>query len=150
MNKLAARGQFPSKVMHTQYPYALVSRNTKRFLLYAPLTNPLTSHPLFVSLFDHHRGKGINDVVIRLLRDVRMKMNAYEPQYRASVSINTTDQRMKAAEMNSAYGKNRKKGDGGESVATQSTVRYTMKRQSSGISPPQRMQRAKEGDNNRR
>ncbi|GMH64681.1 hypothetical protein TrRE_jg6730, partial [Triparma retinervis] len=94
------------------------------------------------------RGKTINDVVIRVMRELRLKMNAYEPQYLAASSVNTTDQLMKAAEMNSAYGKNRR--DGGESVGTPSTVGRHMARQSSGISPPQRMQRARDGDVNRR
>ena len=95
------------------------------------------------------RGKAINDVVVRVMRELRVKMNAYEPQYLASVSVNTTDQLMKAAEMNAAYGKNRA-GGGPESLSSPSTVGRHMKRQSSGISPPQRMQRAKEGDSNRR
>ena len=96
------------------------------------------------------RGKDVSGLLIRLLRELRLKMNAFEPQYLAKVNINGTDQRMKAEAMSSAYSKNRKPLDDPHASDISSAVGKTMRRLSSGISPPQSMKQAARGDVSKR
>ena len=75
-------------------------------------------------------GPGVNEVLIDVIRDLKQKMDAFQPRYNAKMkSRKTTDQKMREED--------RRKGGDGTSNYSISTVRSEMHRVSSGISPPQ-------------